>query len=71
MQLELRPCPKCGGEIKLYSCCSIDVDYNCFAKCQKCKTEYPMPEAKLKTYGARIYPASIRKAERLWNSRVN
>ncbi len=69
MKQELRLCPKCGGEIVLYSCCRIDVNYNCFAKCQKCKKEYPMPEAELKTYGARIYSASIRKAERLWNLR--
>ena len=72
MKQELKPCPECGGEIALYSCCRIDVNYNynCFAKCQKCKKEYPMPEVELKTYGTRIYSASVRKAERLWNLRA-
>ncbi len=66
----LEPCPKCKGEITLYSCVSMKANFNCFALCQKCKTEYPMPEAKLKAHGARIYPASIKKAERLWNERA-
>lgn len=64
--------PKVRREIILYSCCQIGINYNCFAKCQNCKAEYPMPEAELKTYdGAKIYSASIRKAERLWNERAN
>lgn len=66
----LEPCPKCKGEIDLYSCTSLDKPYNCFARCKKCKTEYPMPEAKLKAHGARIHPSSIKKAERLWNERA-
>ena len=66
----LEPCPKCKGEIDLYSRAAWDKDYNCFARCKKCRAEYPMPEARLKVHGARIYPASIKKAERLWNERA-
>ena len=66
----LEPCPKCKGEITLYSYLSLKSSYNCYALCQKCKAVYRMPEAKLKSHGARIYPASIKKAERLWNERA-
>jgi hypothetical protein len=69
--MELKPCPKCNGKIVLYSRCCIDADYNCFAKCEACGKEYPMPEARLASYGARIYPASIKKAERCWNRRAD
>lgn len=68
---DLRPCPKCGGTIRLYSTADPDRTkdgYNCFAKCKTCKEEYPMPEAKLKVYrGNRIYTQSIKKAIRIWN----
>lgn len=66
----LEPCPKCGGEIDLYSCACWDKAYNCFALCLTCGVKYPMPEAELKSHGTRIYPASIKKAERLWNERA-
>lgn len=65
---DLRPCPKCGGKIRLYSTVQPDKDYNCFAKCVSCKMEYPLRKARLKTYGgAKIYPQSIKKAIRIWN----
>ena len=64
----LRPCPKCGGKIRLYSTLQPGKNYNCLAKCMSCKEEYPMPKAWLKTYGAsKIYPQSIKKAIRIWN----
>lgn len=66
----LENCPSCGGRIILYSCCRIEVPYNCFARCEECRTEYPMPEAWLVTYGVRIYPSSIKKAERCWNRKA-
>lgn len=67
----LKPCPKCGGKISLYSTTDPNRSYNCFAKCKSCKEEYPMPEANLKTYsGVKIYPQSIKKAIRLWNERA-
>lgn len=65
--ISLEPCPACGGEIVLYSTTRMGINYNCYAKCKACGTEYPMPEARLAANGARIYPSSIRKAERCWN----
>ena len=66
----LENCPSCGGRIILYSRCRIGADHNCFARCERCRTEYPMPEAWLATNGARIYPSSAKKAERCWNSKA-
>lgn len=67
---DLRPCPKCGGKIRLYSRTNQEVTYNCFARCQLCKEEYPLPEARLKVYnGVHIYPQSIKKAIRIWNEK--
>ncbi len=57
---ELKPCPSCGGSIKLYSSCNPDIPYSAFARCQKCKKEYPLPNVKLK-HGNQIqleYPKS-------------
>ena len=71
MKFELENCPSCGGDIQLYSRTRMeDIGYNCFARCQKCKTEYPMPEAWLVANGVRIYPSSAKKAERCWNRRA-
>ena len=70
MNNNLEPCPKCGGEIILHSNVSLHDNYNCYARCQKCKTEFPMPGANLRGRGVRIYPSSIKKAERLWNERA-
>lgn len=67
--MALNPCPRCAGEIKLYSRTRMDADHNCFARCEKCGAEYPMPEAQLVANGVRIYPSSIKKAERCWNRR--
>lgn len=67
---DLRPCPKCGGKIRLYSRADPKSTYNCFARCKSCKEEYPLPEACLKTYkGVHIYPQSIKKAIRIWNEK--
>lgn len=63
---KLKPCPKCGGEIKLYSHVSLELGFNCFARCKSCKTEFTVP-VELKTKGAKIYPASIKKSYRIWN----
>lgn len=62
----LKPCPKCKGEIELYSSCNFADGSNCFARCESCKTEFIVP-VELKAYGARIYAASIKKAHRIWN----
>lgn len=68
--MKLNSCTKCGGKIKLYICNGKDT-YNCFARCENCKTEYPMPEAHLVVKGTRIYMSSIKKAERCWNKRAD
>ena len=70
MSENLESCPACGGEITLYSHTALGDDYNCFARCGNCTTEFPMPEAYLVAIGARIYPSSIRKAERCWNRKA-
>lgn len=66
----LENCPSCGGEIVMYSHVRLGDNYNCFARCKQCKAEYPMPEARLIACGVRIYPSSIRKAERCWNRKA-
>jgi hypothetical protein len=63
---DLKPCPKCRGEIDLYSSCHYTDDGNCFARCKSCKTEFTVP-TELKANGVKIYPASIKKAYRIWN----
>ena len=68
--LKLENCPNCGGKITLYSHTSLADNYECFARCSECKTEYLMPEVHFATHGVWIYPASIKKAERLWNERA-
>lgn len=61
------PCPKCGGEIQLYSCWHYEAGYNCFARCQECNVKYPMPEINLKVGGVKIRKFSTREAEKAWN----
>ena len=68
--MKLEKCPYCGGKITLYSHTVLGDNYNCFARCGGCKTEFPMPEAYLAASGVRIYPSSIRKAERFWNQKA-
>jgi transcription elongation factor Elf1 len=63
---ELKPCPKCKGEIQLFSCGYFTGDSNCFARCKSCKKEFVVP-TELKANGVKIYPASIKKAYRIWN----
>lgn len=69
-ETKLKPCPKCGGEIKLYSDLDPNDPYVAFAKCTKCKKEYPLPTVKLKTWKsnpARISAEMIHDAEKAWN----
>ena len=63
---DLKPCPKCKGEIELYSSCYLTNESNCFARCKSCKSEFVVP-TELKAKGVKIYPASIKKAHRIWN----
>ena len=63
---DLKPCPKCKGKIRLYSSCNFTDGGYCFARCELCGTEFVVP-TELKARGAKIYPASIKKAHRIWN----
>ncbi len=70
--IELKPCPECGGQIKLYSVCKPNIPYSACAKCQnkKCRKEYPLPNVKLKTWKSnpiRISKTMIKQAEKEWN----
>lgn len=67
-EIELKPCPKCGGTVKLYSKIDPEDNCDCYAKCLLCKAEYPFKvHFKLKPKSAKIYPQSIEKAKRIWN----
>ncbi len=65
---ELKPCPKCNGEIKLYS----RVGVGAVAKCQQCKEEFVVcGMADLKLYnGCRIRKSTIGKIEKMWNKQA-
>lgn len=68
--MELKPCPNCQEKIILYSVQDPQVPYSAYAKCKKCKREYPLPKVKLKTWKSnplRISQAMIRQAEKEWN----
>lgn len=67
---EPEPCPLCGGEIVLYSSYRYQEKSNCFARCKSCKSEFVVPTV-LKAKGACLYPASVKKAYRVWNSLKN
>ena len=65
---ELKPCPKCGGEIRLM--CGLLRDVTIYAHCKECNTEYDLPEVKLKTWKSnptKISKETIHKAEKTWN----
>ena len=66
--MKVKPCPKCGSEIKLHIVYNIDIDYNCFARCQKCKEKYILPYINLKLSGVVIHKDSIKKIKKTWNT---
>lgn len=71
--VKLKPCPKCGGNIELYSVFNPGISYSAFARCQKCKNEYPLPKVKLKTWKSnpiRISKIMISQAEKEWNKQM-
>ena len=72
-KIKLKPCPKCRGEIKLYSDMDPNDPYFAFARCAKCRKEYPLPNVKLKTWKSnpiRILAKMIHDAEEAWNNRA-
>lgn len=65
---ELKPCPKCGGEIK--TMCGTVRNPQIYARCESCREEYDLPKVKLKTWKSnpiRISKTSIREAAEAWN----
>lgn len=70
----LKPCPECGGKIKLYSNMNPNNQFFSFARCTSCKKEYPLPTVKLRTWKSnpiRISKRMIREAEEAWNRRAD
>lgn len=45
---ELKPYPKCGGEI--VTMCGLLRTPQIFVRCKSCKTEFDLPNVKLKTW---------------------
>lgn len=68
MGTKLKSCPSCGGDVLIYRKAWIVEGNNCFVKCQKCRQKYTL-DVRLDGHDARDYWASVRKAERLWNTR--
>lgn len=80
IKMELKVCPKCGGDISLYPQCYPREDgNNCFAHCNKCHTEFIVAallieEAIYKDgllVGVRHTDKSIKKARNEWNKLDN
>lgn len=69
MQNELKPCPKCGGDIIIW----VNIERGAYAKCVDCKKEYPLCGIKdVPTYqGVKIRKSTVRKIEKMWNRRAN
>jgi len=44
----IKPCPECGGKIDLM--CGAAREPQIYARCEKCKREYDLPNVKLKTW---------------------
>ena len=65
---ELLSCPKCNGEIKLYSRLGVGA----VAECQQCKGEFTVcGMEELKVYnGCRIRKSTVRKIEKMWNKQA-
>lgn len=68
---ELKPCPKCGGEI--VTMCGIMRTPQIYAMCKSCRAEFDLPNVKLKTWKSnpiRISKTTIRQAAEAWNNRA-
>ena len=64
--LETNPCPKCNGEITLYT----NIERGVFARCKQCKSEFDVCEVEeTKPYdGIKIRKSTIRKIAKMWNT---
>lgn len=73
MSEQLKPCPSCGGDIKLYSNLNPNDNFFAFARCTYCKKEYPLPTVKLSTWDSKrigISKKMINDAVKAWNRRA-
>lgn len=64
-ELELNQCPKCKGQITLFT----NIERGVFARCEQCKSEYDVCSMdKVSIYdGVKIRKSTIRKIEKMWN----
>lgn len=65
---QLKPCPKCGSQVKLIT----NIDRGVFARCEHCKSEFDVCGMdKVPLYGGvKIRKSTIRKIKRIWNAGV-
>lgn len=63
--IELKPCPVCNGEIKIYT----NSLRGAFSECQKCKKEVDICGMdKIPLYhGVKIRKSTVAKIKRMWN----
>ena len=68
-ETKLNPCPKCNGEIKLYSSLGVGA----VAICEQCKLEFIVcGMEELKVYnGCRIRKSTVKKIEKMWNKQTD
>ena len=68
-KIELKPCPKCKGRIRLF----VNIERGVFAKCSQCQSEFDVCGVdKVLTYdGIKIRKSTIRKVEKMWNRRAD
>ena len=70
MSNELKPCPKCGGEITIYT----GIFRGAFAKCKNCKSEFDicgMDKIPTINGGVKIRQCTVDKIKRMWNRSVD
>lgn len=66
--IQLNPCPKCNGNIRLM----VRYDIGAYAKCDNCKEEQTLCNIdELKIYdGYKIRNSTVNKIKRLWNKQT-
>lgn len=62
---ELKPCPSCGGEIKIYT----NINRGAFARCYKCKKEFNICGMQsIPLYdGIKFRKSTVKKIQKMWN----
>ena len=72
-EIKLKPYPKCGGGIVLYSDMNPEHPYFAVAICKKCRERFPLPAVKVQVWKSnplRISKKMIHDAEKAWNKRT-